>query len=81
MKYEMQVEIIIMIVLRSVHTTPQLRCVAALPTYSMLLHYGVARKLTWLSRPQVHWNLKCGDAAVTCGRDVIDFRYRNAFAV
>ena len=50
--------------IRSVHTIPQLRCVAALHTHAMLLDCIVAWKL--------NFNLKWSDAAVTCGRDVID---------
>ena len=42
--FQMQ-ESIYIIELRSVHTTPQLRYVAALQTHMMLLHCGVTRNL------------------------------------
>ena len=60
------------LILRSVHATSQLCCVAALHTHAMLLYCGVIFQAKFI----LTWNAVM--LVVTCGRDVIDI---SAFAL
>ena len=53
---------------------PQLRCVATLQCPAQKLQCDC----TAVShKSQIHFNLKCGDAAVTCARKHLIYRHRN----